>query len=408
MRNKILLLITLFTGMLLFISCSGVKISLKTADKDYSVVCSHYAVMIKEIEIEKAQKEKPGLELLPFDAAQGDLLSVKLNPISSGKRISFPYIYNGSEGSPFTFRVKESMPYINGKPVYCNLIDTGALEWLEKQPAAVIKNLHSVRLSGNIETDKKALSALAKSNVIIVITKGYSLEDQEEIIRALIAVEPVGIMIKSHDTKGYLSVLKRFKNIKHLFIPGGQISHIQELSQLETLIFDSNGYKPETLDELKIFPRLRGLMLDNCKHITDFSALASLPNLRRLSLDDAKKIKDLSTLSGLTKLEALVLMDTDSLEDISHISKLRNLKSLLIDIRSVKDLTPLMKLKKLKLLLIDKKDLKKRREKFDMIQKALPNCKIIGFCMGSAWIILIFICALVIGLAFRKKWRAVY
>jgi hypothetical protein len=195
-----------------------------------------------------------------------------------------------------------------------------------------------------------------------------------------------------------------FTEVTHLIASGPTIP---DLTSLKKLIFLGWAFRPKdkgVLTALKTAGPLRGLYLAECEAVPDIKAIRGQVELRNLLLGDLKKLKDLEVLREMTKLDTLVIGD-NRLTDISAIVALQDLQrlALLAVPEELKDLTPLMKLKKLKKLVVDNDALKKRKAEFDEIQKALPDCEITGFCMGSWWILPVLGLGLGLGLLWRRR-----
>ncbi|MDY7010439.1 MAG: hypothetical protein SVV80_06755, partial [Planctomycetota bacterium] len=121
----------------------------------------------------------------------------------------------------------------------------------------------------------------------------------------------------------------------------------------------------------------------------------------------AEELTDLDVLADMRDLRSLTLTlgDESKIKSIAPIAKLTNLTELAITKipSTVKDLSPLKKLKNLKMLVVDGDSLKERQKEYDEIRKALPECKVVGFCMGSAWILVVVPVAVGLGIWRRRR-----
>ena len=113
----------------------------------------------------------------------------------------------------------------------------------------------------------------------------------------------------------------------------------------------------------------------------------------------ASQLTDLSAIQRLDNLQRLTLINCDELRDISGIARLNRLSQLVIfEVPDgLTDLAPISKLKWLRLFGVDNDSLKARRSEFDLIGKSLPNCRVIGLCLGSRWMLAVVAAGLIAG-----------
>lgn len=124
-----------------------------------------------------------------------------------------------------------------------------------------------------------------------------------------------------------------------------------------------------TLEDLKKFPQLRKLRLNECS-VDDNTALGELPNLEKLQLDEyaiksldllenltslksltiqGAEFSDLQALKNMTNMEELWLPNND-IENIDALEGMTNLEELVLYGNQIKDISALSKLDKLKIL----------------------------------------------------------
>ena len=125
------------------------------------------------------------------------------------------------------------------------------------------------------------------------------------------------------------------------------------------------------LKPLAEFKKLQSLHL-NYTRVSDLTPLAAIQNLHDLFLDGTD-VSDIRALGGLKSLAWLYLYKT-SVIDLTPLAKLTNLEYLDLSSTQVRDLTPLHGLKNLKWL--DVKKTQANDAHIDLLQRALPNCKI--------------------------------
>ena len=124
-----------------------------------------------------------------------------------------------------------------------------------------------------------------------------------------------------------------------------------------------------TLEDLKKFPQLRKLRLNECS-VDDNTALGQLTHLEKLQLDEygiksldllenltslksltiqGAEFSDLQALKNLTNIEKLWLPNND-IENIDALGEMTNLEELVLYGNRIKDISALSKLDKLKIL----------------------------------------------------------
>ena len=350
------------------------------------------------------EAKKAGASAYILNIAPGELLLVGFEGGDNSGSSSFSYRYDGAEQLPLVFSRENFKGLINGKIVYLDLTGTEAKTWLANQPSEALKTVRTIHLNGGLDSDTSALERFASSKVIVMFNNNFSINKCPELIRALTAVKPVGLFTRG--TEGLDQILPNFPNLKYLSLSGETIPDLSYLKNLTCLIYRFRKTGTASLTSLAKMTQLRTLCLANCHDPANLSSISRLANLRRLIIAGKQKVENLSALSSLRKLRMLQLQDFEKLKDISAIGNLRNLEEVFFCPlpNSVKDLSPLMRLKNLRILLVDKDTLKNRKNEFDEIKKALPEVKIIGFCMGSAWIF-VPVAAAGLYLLWRKLWR---
>jgi Leucine-rich repeat (LRR) protein len=104
-----------------------------------------------------------------------------------------------------------------------------------------------------------------------------------------------------------VDLLSACGGLRHLFLSGAGLRDLEalQLLPLESLwLMDTRHIR--SLSFLRGLPRLRRLVLRNCRGLTDLSALAGHPSLRHLLIDQVP-VRDLTSLAGLPALEKLHL-----------------------------------------------------------------------------------------------------
>jgi len=96
--------------------------------------------------------------------------------------------------------------------------------------------------------------------------------------------------------------------------------------------------RPISLEDLKLFPNLKGLDLKQ-NQLTDISVLSNLTQLGGLDLR-SNNISDISSLAGLTNLNTLYL-NNNQITDISALSDMSQLRKLILGFNSIEDISSL-------------------------------------------------------------------
>jgi hypothetical protein len=313
---------------------------------------------------------------------------------------NFHYIFTGREDSPLSFRAADFGATLGGDPVYVDLASPGAAAWLAKQPAGALKTVRTVRLGGGATTDAAALRRLSGLPLLVTIPEQYSLADRPKVASALAAARPTGIVAKK--CEGLAGVLPRLPGLTHLVAEGSAAPALPQLKELRHLSVDF-GDRRTSLEWLGELPRLRYLTVAG--KAADYAPVGRLARLRGLSIS-SNDLSDLKPLEGLGDLRMLFVATDEPLKDISAVAAMPRLRELaLLGIAPEADLRPIARLKGLKVLMVTEDDLEDRKADLDVIRKALPDVKIVGFCMGSAWIFVVVSVGGAAGLLARRLRR---
>ena len=142
-----------------------------------------------------------------------------------------------------------------------------------------------------------------------------------------------------------LNDLKKFPYLRELRLNECIVNDntaLGKLTKLEKLQLDE--YSIDSLELLQNLTALRSLTIQGAK-FEDLQALKGLPNMKELCLPD-NGIKNIDALVGMTNLKELILYG-NRIKDISVLSKLEKLKILRLGGNLIEDIEPLMKLKNL-------------------------------------------------------------
>ena len=193
--------------------------------------------------------------------------------------------------------------------------------------------------------------------------------------------------------------------MKYIVLSGREIPNLSNQKELRSLLFAFDG-DDISLAPLRNLRSLTNLSLINCQSVKNYQPLANLINLRRLAIYQCKELANLQPLVEMQQLRTLSLMSCGKLEDVLTLTKLQSLRELALTPlpKSKKVQATLKKLHKLEILVLSNDNLKKRKAEVDELREALPECKIIGFCMGSIWIGVLPI-AIGVGWVLRRRRR---
>ena len=142
-----------------------------------------------------------------------------------------------------------------------------------------------------------------------------------------------------------LEDLKKFPYLRELYLNECIVDDntaLGELTKLENLKLD--GYSIDSLDRLKNLTALKSLIIQGAE-FEDLQALKELTNMEELRLPN-NDIKNIDALKEMTNLEELILYG-NQIKNISALSKLCKLRVLKLEGNLIEDVEPLMNLKNL-------------------------------------------------------------
>ena len=250
------------------------------------------------------------------------------------------------------------------------------------------------------EITNEDMAKIEKFNGVIVITpfpENVVLNENHDEIAAVSDISGIeycvniqALSIKAETDNGCAELVPgvienicRLKSLKHLFIKGDVIRHIEwlsELTSLETLqMFNMDIFEPKTLGELT---RLIDILVADSK-LEGIDWIYKAVKLKKLDLINVSipeklsfgGLKELSYFNVSSNIRTISLYDLPKLEraafwlekadDISTIGKFTTLKSLAITACHKIDITPVLALKELKNLHIGKNTI----DDFEVIQE---------------------------------------
>ena len=347
---------------------------------------------------EKAGKESYDIELFP-----GALLHVGLRSKGEDRKqeTAFPLVYDGRQ-KKLLFSREGFTASLNGKVVYVDLADPKAADWVRQQPAAKLKSIRTIRLSGKPDTDRLAMGRLAGSGVLIVPPAGFFENINPGVLKPLVAAKPIGVIPDREVDLG--AIPPELSGVRYLALTGANLPDLKPFGKLEYFMFQFKQPEKPDLAQLAQLTQLRCLVLAKCKGVMDYKCIAKLKDLRSLVLTKCDQMKDVSAIQDCRGLQSLALFECEKLQDLAPLAKLQKLRYLsIMPVNPSADLKPLKKLKKLKVLIVDNDGMKKRPADYDDLRKARPDIEIVGFCMGSAWILAVVPVAIAGGMLWRRR-----
>jgi len=351
------------------------------------------------LELTQARKaEKASLKRYDINLFPGALLQ-----ISNSNAF---YVYKGNEKQPLVFRKIGPAVLLGAKPICIDLNDTSTgdvVSWMKKH--RTLKSVCSVILSGDPEIDVPALAMLRNTGVIITYTKDkYPAEKKQFVDRAITLTRPRGLIMKETTDFNNIIDLINPSRLTHMLLCGDRIP---DLSLCENLVFYGHSFRDSekaNLGSLAEYTQIRTLLLVRTGSIVDLSPLSGLKDLQYLTISDNPHLKDMSSFTELKNLRSLSLLGSP-ITSVSEAPMLKNIKYLAIsDSSEITDLSPLAEMKWLKYLLIGKEDLDKRKDQYAKLNEELPETEIVGFCMGSGWIIFLLPVSVAAGMILRRQY----
>jgi hypothetical protein len=385
-------------------------------------------------------------------------------------KAEFISTYSRKDGQALSFEKRNSVLYQAGKPVslaWDEETPEQAWEWLSTAKTSDLRSLRFLVLE-NIKIEDIDSSRLALLQKVAQTNPHIGLLLNAEQVQALLPLfQPALLMLglerplSAEAIKEAIKIMQQQRTLRTLWISLGKtddfadLKFLSGLSSIERLTLSTNNALTFPSDK-DFFPRnLRSLSLSGFS-IEDLSFLKRLDHLKELSLESCE-VKDATVLAELTRLTALDLAGCEGIADpavlnhmpglryvvtpqvkdqkalISSLQTLNHLQMLhvgypqlsnvagLQDIRSLRGLIisgkpekempfqsqSLYGMKQLRYLALGK-DLVTDPKEMEMLEKALPDCRIAiveGVCMGSGWIILLVPAVLVAMLAVSQRRR---
>jgi hypothetical protein len=403
-----------------------IEVPLKAGGGDKDTHCFDYASDVGPGWFAAAafqEAEEARQDHVDLTVPAGALLWASVDSNSGGK-LEFPFFLRDSDATRIFLGRHPSMNvgYLGGNAIYVDVSDADAAKWLLIAPKAELATVRSIGLSGDPRVDVPALERLSDRPLAVAMPRsGLEPPAQGLLLAALEQAKPLALMDPPDLSSGAaywdttsLARLASISSLTHLGISGTAIPDLSRLPRLRCLKFsfprpgsgDANDKRTKSLAPLAHLTNLEHLELDECEGVEDLSPLANLGNLKSLTLGKCDSLTALGPIASLTNLDTLCLGD-NHLQDLSGLDRLAGLRRLALFPLPPPgvDLSPIYRLKKLQFLLVNKSDTDNRPKDIAAIRQALPNVKVVGVCMGSAWALLVLALGAGAGLAVRRLRR---
>lgn len=341
----------------------------------------------------------------------GSLLSVSINDKTKAENgFTRFFCWYADRPDTMTFAISNFGATLNNQPVYLNLGLPGASFWLAQQSDSDLGTIQSVKLSGTPQKDLPALVRFRGSGVFITVPDGIPSGSFADYTKAFREVRPIGM----DDTSAGMpleDLLPNVSDVVYLAAAGSKLPSLGRLHHLRHLSFTFDGKAPiADVGVLKGNPDLRAVILGGSKEhhaLENLQSLSGMKSLRSLWLEAETRPEDLAIIGKIHSLQNLTISNK-TVPDLSALTPLQNLRHLTLDgfpKDAPIDLSPLDQLKNLKVLMVPKEHLEAHKKEYDALRAKRPDVEIIGFCMGSGWILAWLPVGLIAGLAWKRTRR---
>ena len=250
------------------------------------------------------------------------------------------------------------------------------------------RDLSLKQLRHKVAELRRRQAALLISDPIVEEEVRGRLEKREGELTESDLAKVTGVILSNPNfTDEGLKEVAKLKQLEALYLDGTKttdagLKEVAKLQKLTHLFLGDTQITDEGLKEVAKLKQLEELNLYDCTKTTDtgLKEVAKLQNLERLSLALTKitdeGLKDVAKLQNLSTLGLDRTQITDA--GLKEVAKLPNLKELVlgntqITDEGLKDVAKLQKLESLNLY-----GTKVTKAGADELEKALPNCKILG------------------------------
>jgi len=381
----------------------AVQVALRSPDA-VKVLCMDHAKMgtVAGGRLEAATRAKR--DHYTVDFLRGTLLAVRFADTEG--RVEGPplALIDPGDPSPWAFSRDGPAALLNGRRIALDLTGAGAAAWLARQPEAALRTVRSIRLDGRRDDDVAALRRFAGSGVLVQVDHLPPPADRGAFVGALVRVRPRGLLLAEPADLG--DVLPRLTELTHLVIQGPAIPDLRCLRKLRFLAFDFKDVAAPSLAPLTWMASLRFLAVSQCGRVGDFAPIGTLHGLESLTLIDSGELTHLGAWSDLERLRTLILFDCPELKDLSGLRRFAGLSTLgITPTPSREQFRHVAALKRLKVLVVSKEDKDKKDPALTDFGTARPDVEIVGFCLGSAWMLAVAGLGIGAGLIRRRTRR---
>ena len=388
----------------------SVQVALKTPD-GVKVRCMDHARQgtVAAGRLDAAAKAKQDHYTLGF--LRGTLLVVDFSDRQGDFKGRPLALIDPGDPSPWAFSRDGPAVLLNGRRIALDLTGEGAAAWLARQPEAALRTVRSILIEGDRPDDLAALWRFAGSGVLVQLDHFQTHARWRPFVEALAAVRPRGLVLR--EIPKYLGepvdlthVLPRLTELTHLVMQGPAIPDLRAVPKLRLLDFGFKGVAAPSLAPLAWASQLRFLSVSMCDNVSDLAPVGTLRGLESLTVFNCEKLTDLAAWSDLTRLRTLILFGCPELKDLSGLRRFADLTTLgMTPTPSPEQFRHVAALKKLKVLVVSKEDKDKGHPALGEFGKARPDVEIVGFCLGSAWMLAVAGLGIGAGLIRRRARR---
>jgi hypothetical protein len=199
-----------------------------------------------------------------------------------------------------------------------------------------------------------------------------------EVLKDLHSLEAVELKSDREGPSLDLTPLASLPRLSSLWMMGPATGLEKIRQDLIMISFPSNSTDEEFRACLQRNPGIESVVLVACDSLTDLTPLGNLGRLRSLLVSELNPECDLTAIGSLHSLNFLTVVGTEGTEHLAAFGALTNLRR----------------------LFVDKADLEE--EEGVALTAALPNCDVVGYCMGSFWIVIVLAVSFAAGSCLRR------
>lgn len=315
------------------------------------------------------------------------------------------------------FEFEPGIVSLGGKVVHVDLGMPGGAAWWNTADEKTRTEVRSLALSGDVAVDLPALETLKDSKELcLALPDSFSDEAAARLIDALIAAQPVGLLIRETDVEDaeddpfemlpYAKHIGRMSSLRSLVSPLLLGESLQRLSNLQELVYP-HFYTPDTkldIETIRSLNKVRALMVDKARSEM-LAAVSQIPMLRSLQINECDgAIEDMIWAAPCKQLHSLGFVSC-TVDSLAGVTRLRQLRELIVPGGvSAEDLALLAELPHLELLVLNNDTIEAQADTIAKLQAARPDLTVsTGLCLGSGWLAVMLVAALLAAFLIRRR-----